>query len=872
MPEVSVVIPLYNQAAFVKDAIDSLYNQTFKNFEVIVVNDGSTDNSLEVVKELQEKYKELDLKIINQKNCGLSCARNRGIKESKSSLILPLDADDKLSFDAIEEYLKGFKESGADIIVADTQNFGENNDYIEKWRANFLLLPYENQFNYCALYKKKIWEEVGGYKLNMDGGYEDWEFWISCYERGYKFHFVKKALFFYRVKKESMVTEALKKDRYLKDKIILNHTALYPDNLVGLARENVFGKDSYNKYFFYSDRKLLKDRKYVLLEGSFSGFQNFGDILQLKWAVSFYKKRGFEPIVLCDVGAIEDREWIDKTYNYLNIEWIIFYSNISYDMREYKLDFVEKIDIETFHIYGGGFLNRYWGNGYLNLAESVINYFNIKKFFVSGQQIDEKAVFKIESFFKKYPPFLFGCRDKFSYEILKDRFENIEYSFDDAYFELEDLKNSVSFYENNKTNILLHLNITSYVVDNLLKTLKKYRDVLLKIKRNFKNHKIFLIIAYNDIKVKDVRDTLNTIQSLEDWFYFEDIEVLNFANVALKKDSQKISLKLPKNSIMITSSYHLSMFAKILSIPVYLFSENEYYDQKREALNLPKDFDLFLKNPLSDRKDIKEYEKIRRDWEKRLDEALNKEKVSLRKYKYKNNFKYTFPFYEKRLKYDISMDFKRLIYITEAFKSLQKSKEWIDELDKSKNWLAIHAKNFEKENKKLLKSINEYKSWIEELESSKVWLEEQIEAFKRENKKILNDFSNLKKYNETLLKDKKWLEEQSISFEKENKKLLKSINEYENSIKELKSWIKELEDSKAWLEKQIEAFKRENRKILNDFNLLKNWTNELQKGKEWLEEENRKLKKEIEDKDSMIENIKNNKFVKVLIKSGLIKF
>ncbi len=861
MPEVSVVIPLYNQAAFVKDAIDSLLNQTFKNFEVIVVNDGSTDNSLEVVKELQEKYKELDLKIINQKNCGLSCARNRGIKESKSSLILPLDADDKLSFDAIEEYLKGFKESSADIIVADTQNFGESSHYGEKSKLDFLVLPYENKFNYCALYKKRVWEEVGGYKLNMDGGYEDWEFWISCYERGYKFHFVKKALFFYRVKKESMLTESIKKDRYLKDKIVLNHTALYPLRLVEIAKGDIYKDRGYNKYFFYSDKKLLKNKKYVLLEGSFSGFQNFGDILQLKWAVSFYKRRGFEPIVLCDIEAIEDREWIDRTYNYLNVELIFFYSTISYDMREYKLDFVEKADIETFHIYGGGFLNRYWGDGYLNLAESVINYFNIKRFFVSGQQIDEKAVFKIESFFKKYPPSLFGCRDKISYEILKDRFENIEYSFDDAYFELEDLKNSVDFYENDRVNILLHLNITYYVIEeSFLRTLQKYRDILLKIKRNFNNPKIFLIIAYNDIKVKDVRDTLNTIQSLEDWFDFEDVEVLNFANVALKKDIQKISLKLPKNSIMITSSYHLSMFAKVLLIPVYLFSENEYYDQKREALNLPKDFDLFLKNPLADRKDIKEYEKIRRDWEKRLDEALNKEKVSLRKYEYENNFKYTFPFYSKLYKYDISTILKQMDHLLEAWRrqdeQIKEQREYIEET------VGVNQ-DIWFENRKLAKAWEEQKNYIKELE--------------RSNKE---GWDKVKELSFAWQKQKDYIEEQKKIIENKDeyiKELERSNKEGWDKVKELstawqkqKDYIKEQERVLKEQNQNIENLQKERDSLWNEAEKLSKAWEEHTKYIKFLEENLNKLKLEKEKIERELRVLKESKLVKLGEKLNLI--
>ncbi len=789
MPDISVIIPLYNQADFIEEAIESLSRQTFKNFEVIVVNDGSTDNSLDVINDLAKKYKNLDIKVINQKNCGLSCARNRGIKESKSSLILPLDADDKLSKDALEEYLKAFKESKADIVIADTQNFGEYTSIGERWRANFLLLPYENQFNYCALYKKSVWQEVGGYKLNMDGGYEDWEFWISCYERGFKFHFVKKPLFYYRVKKESMLKEALKKDRYLKDKIILNHTALYSLSLVERARENIFGKDSSNKHFFYSDKEIDKKENLVILEGSFSGFQNFGDVLQLKWAISFYKNRGFHPIVLVTTEAIESREWIDRLYKYLDVDYILFYSNINYDLRDYNLAHVKSFKVDYFHIYGGGFLNRYWIDGYLNLAESVINFFDIKNFMVTGQQVDEKVVDRIESFFKKYPPFLFGCRDKISFNLLKNRISNVKYTFDDAFWELKNIvKEQIEFYENKKDNILLHLNISYYVVEDIKRNLQNYKNILKKIKQKFKNPKIFLITAYSDLKVKEIRDTLNTIQSLEDDFDFRDVEILDFSALAMNYHSsfEKLSIKIPKNSLMITSSYHLAMFAKVAKIPVFLFSKNEYYEQKREGLNLSKDFDLFLENKTADF-NLRDYEKARKECIKEIENILDK-KRDYRRYEYENDFKYSFPFYNKIVKYDISSEFRKFKHLVAAFKSLEKSKEWIDELDKSKNWLAAHAKNLEEENKRLLKGIEEQKSWIKELEGAKEWLNSQLDAFKEENSKILKDFENLKEWTKELESGKSWLEN-------ENKKKAKEIEIKEQKIKDLEKKLQKFEEN-----------------------------------------------------------------------------
>ena len=299
MPDVSVVVPLYNQADYIEENIESLSKQSLKNFEVIVVNDGSSDNSLEIINNLKEKYTTLDIKIINQKNCGLSCARNRGISEAKSKYILPLDADDKLSFDALEKYFNAINaDKSIDIVIADTQSFAEANWVSEKHLANLKLLPYENKFNYCGLFKKTVWEEIGGYKTNMFGGYEDWEFWINCLKKSYKFFFIKESLFFYRVKKESMLTESLKKDEYLKSKIILNNTDIYPIELVDKAKSNIYKKDN-SQHFFYCNKTLKPNSQYICLEGSFSGYQNFGDILQLKEAISFHKKyTKFEPIVL----------------------------------------------------------------------------------------------------------------------------------------------------------------------------------------------------------------------------------------------------------------------------------------------------------------------------------------------------------------------------------------------------------------------------------------------------------------------------------------------------------------------------------------------------------------------------------------------
>jgi len=112
MPKFSIVIPLYNKAPYIERAIQSILTQTFQDFEIIVINDGSTDSSIEIVKSISDSR----IRLVKQKNAGASVARNRGIKESKSDLIAFLDADDvwKTKFlETILRLIKNYPEAGA---------------------------------------------------------------------------------------------------------------------------------------------------------------------------------------------------------------------------------------------------------------------------------------------------------------------------------------------------------------------------------------------------------------------------------------------------------------------------------------------------------------------------------------------------------------------------------------------------------------------------------------------------------------------------------------------------------------------------------------------------------------------------------------
>jgi len=231
IPIVSIIIPFYNLGEYLEEAIKSCLNQTYKNIEIIVVNDGSTDEkSIEILLNLKIKYKN-KVKFIDQKNQGVSKARNNGIKISKGEYICCLDADDKLGSKYIEltaNRLAKTKELG--FVTTWVQEFGLRNNIWKTcgYRPDKLLT--DNCVHEASLFKKIAWEKTNGYKEGLDG-HEDWEFWINIYSKGFKWEVIKKVLFNYRIRENSMLTKSRKKRINLINKIVKYHSKLYKNSL-----------------------------------------------------------------------------------------------------------------------------------------------------------------------------------------------------------------------------------------------------------------------------------------------------------------------------------------------------------------------------------------------------------------------------------------------------------------------------------------------------------------------------------------------------------------------------------------------------------------------------------------------------------------
>ncbi|RWX45350.1 Glycosyl transferase family 2 [Candidatus Electrothrix aarhusensis] len=250
MPCVSVVIPCYNQGAFIDETINSVLAQTCQDFEIIVVNDGSTDPF--TVNHLQQ-LNFPKTRVLHTENQGLSSARNNGIREAQGEYILPLDADDRIGPTYLEQavqLLDADPELG--IVYCKARFFGDRNGewQLPEYSLEEMLL---NNVIFCtSFFRRADWEEVGGFDPAMIYGWEDYDFWLSLIERGRQVQRIPEILFYYRIRSDSMLRSKEKKQKVaILTKIFHKHEALYKKHIDALFDRLVDIKGAYLEAALY---------------------------------------------------------------------------------------------------------------------------------------------------------------------------------------------------------------------------------------------------------------------------------------------------------------------------------------------------------------------------------------------------------------------------------------------------------------------------------------------------------------------------------------------------------------------------------------------------------------------------------------------
>ncbi|TVZ25574.1 hypothetical protein JM83_0499 [Gillisia sp. Hel_I_86] len=228
-PLISIVIPCYNDPYYIVKSVQSAIEQTYKNKEIIVVDDGSNLKTKKVLANIKTK---IDL-LITQENKGLSAARNAGINQSNGDLILVLDSDDFFEPEFCAKAAEVLQ-SSEDIKIATcyARRFNEEG-IIDIFKPSgggiekFLLF---NAAIGNSLYRKKEWETVKGYDEKMIKGYEDWEFYIRLLAGSGEAYVINEPLFNYRQKKQSMRIDANKIKYELQKYIYFKHSNLYKEH------------------------------------------------------------------------------------------------------------------------------------------------------------------------------------------------------------------------------------------------------------------------------------------------------------------------------------------------------------------------------------------------------------------------------------------------------------------------------------------------------------------------------------------------------------------------------------------------------------------------------------------------------------------
>lgn len=198
----SVVIPCYNHAAFLRQTVESVLQSTYPNVEILIVDDGSKDDSGSVARELEQQYPAV--RYIHQSNSGPSRARNNGIRQARGTYILPLDADDLISPDYIAKAVTVLQNNpDVKVVYCEAEKFGEKTGPWKLKPFSLGLLAHNNMIFVSGIYRKADWEACGGYSEDMVWGREDWEFWISMLKDGGKVVKLPIVGFYYRIRSNS---------------------------------------------------------------------------------------------------------------------------------------------------------------------------------------------------------------------------------------------------------------------------------------------------------------------------------------------------------------------------------------------------------------------------------------------------------------------------------------------------------------------------------------------------------------------------------------------------------------------------------------------------------------------------------------------
>ena len=228
---VSVIVPMYNAAPYIGEALESIVASTYRPIEVVVVDDGSTDKSLAVAQAFAAQHSEV--RVLHQANAGAPAARNHAIRQSSGVYILPVDADNKIHPLYIAEAVTVLQDRPEVRVVSCRASFFGDKE--GEWITppfSHQLLARKNMIDTCAMYRRADWDRTPGY-METCAAREDWDMWLSLFELGGEFVRLPEIRLYYRIRRNSKRVQDRALKRKLVDEINRRHTEYMQQYLGG---------------------------------------------------------------------------------------------------------------------------------------------------------------------------------------------------------------------------------------------------------------------------------------------------------------------------------------------------------------------------------------------------------------------------------------------------------------------------------------------------------------------------------------------------------------------------------------------------------------------------------------------------------------
>jgi hypothetical protein len=235
MPRVTVVITCFNYGAYVEEAARSVLAQTLTDLELLIIDDGSTDDSVAIARRVAASDPRVT--VIAQENSGQpAIPRNRAVAQGRGEYVVCLDADDRLHPEMLARCAVVLDaDPAAGMANPRLQEFGDSAQRHQQHDFSIERLRAGNVYPCTTMFRRVAWEAAGHYSTNVRG-YEDWDLWLGIAEAGWTARAAAGALFYYRKHGAGVYSEASGGDQRLKARVVLNRSGLYSDAQLAWAR------------------------------------------------------------------------------------------------------------------------------------------------------------------------------------------------------------------------------------------------------------------------------------------------------------------------------------------------------------------------------------------------------------------------------------------------------------------------------------------------------------------------------------------------------------------------------------------------------------------------------------------------------------